>query len=220
MRGINKIMYKFPLGIFSFVIIIFLFSACASGSNQVSPVEDENTIEPVVNLAEVNKYSKYLVDINSYSTNGAFYQKKYEKEIISIIASLTENYEMEISKNSAGFYFDKKSNIKNRLYLGFDFKVVKDNNLDYGRYSTSLIKENVAVVMNEVFRFSRILNEKEVAGLVIGFKWQDGRSNSLVNIWIKKEDMILARESKITINEMYQRSTITNSEGKIILLPI
>lgn len=220
MRGINKIMYKFFFGICSFVITIFIFSACASGSSQVSSLEHENTIEPVINLVEVNKYSIYLVDINSYSTNGSFYQKKHEKEIISIVASLIENYEMEISKNSAGFYFDKKSNIKNRLYLGFDFEVVKDNNLDYGRYSTSLIKENVVVIMNEVFRFSRILNEKEVAGLVIGFKWQDGRSNSLVNIWIKKEDMILARESKITINEMYQRSTITNCEGKIILLPI
>lgn len=220
MRGINKIMYKFSFCIFSFVIIIFLFSACASGKNQVSLDDYEDKIEPVTDLVEVNKYSIYLVDINSYSTNGAFYQKKHEKEIISIVASLIESYEMEISKHSAGFYFDKKSNIKNRLYLGFDFEVVKDNNLDYGRYSTSLIKENVAVVMNEVFRFSRILNEKEVAGLVIGFKWQDGRSNSLVNIWIKKEDMILARESKITINEMYQRSTITNSEGKIILLPI
>ncbi len=218
MQSLNKIMHKFSFGIFFFVVIIF--SACASGSNQVNSLEHENIIEPVINLVEVNKYSEYFVDINSYSTNGDFYQKKYEKEIISIVASLIENHEMEIFKNSAGFYFDKKANIRNRLYLGFDFETVKDNNLDYGRYSTFLIKENVAVIMDEVFRLSRILNEEEVAGLVIGFKWQDGRSNSLVNIWIKKEDMILARELKITINEMYQRSTITNNEGKIILLPI
>lgn len=213
-------MYKFFFSVLSFVIIIFVFSACASGSNQVSTGEYENVIEPVIEAVEINKYSVYLVDINSYSTNGAFYQKKYEKEIISIIASLIENNELEISKNSAGFYFDKKSNIRNKLYLGFDFEVVKDNNLDYGRFSTSLIKENVAIVMNEVFRYSRISNEEEVAGLVIGFKWREGRFSRLLNIWIKKEDMILARESKITINEMYQRSTITNSEGKIILLPI
>lgn len=214
-------MFKFPSGVLSFIIIIFIFSACASGSSQVNIGEDHNVSKGVIESGEVkNKYSIYLVDINSYTTNGGFYQKKYEKEIISIIASLTENYELEIFKNSAGFYFDKKANIKNRLYLGFDFGIVKDNNFDYGRFSTSLIKENVAVIMNEVFRYSRIFNEAEIAGLVIGFKWEEGRMNRQVNIWIKKEDMILARESKITINEMYQRSTITNSEGKIILLPI
>jgi hypothetical protein len=202
--------------IISFLMVLSLFSSCASGENQV---RDDDIIVPVKE-EEKERLSSYLVDINSYSTNGAYYQKKYEREIISVIVSLTENYEFDIARRSTGFYFDKKSNITDRLYLGFDVEVLKDNNLDYGRYATSLIKEHIPVIMSGFLRYSSLFKEREIAGLVIGFKWKEGSLNRQVNIWIKKEDMFLARESKITINEMYQRSSITNSEGKIILLPI
>lgn len=198
------------------VMILLIFTSCASGENQI---KDDNISGPV-KVETKEELSAYLVDIRSYSTNGSYYQKKYEKEIISVLSSLMENYEFDISRRSAGFYFDKKSNRTDRLYLGFDVEVIKDNNLDYGRFSTSLIKENVPAVMNEFLRYDRIFNEREIAGLVIGFKWKEGSLNRQVNIWIKKEDMFLAGKSKITINEMYQRSTITNTEGKIILLPI
>ena len=200
----------------SFLMILYVFSSCASGGNQV---KHDNHSTPVT--AEVKeRYSDYLVNINSYSTNGAYYQKKYERDIISVITSLTENYEFDILRRSAGFYFDKKSNRTDRLYLGFDMTVLKENNLDYGRFATSLLKENVPVIMGEFLKYNRVFDEREIAGLVIGFKWEEGRLSRQVNIWIQKEDMLLAKESKITINEMYQRSTITNSEGKIILLPI
>ena len=200
----------------SFLMVLSVFSSCASGENQIK----DDVKSDSVNEEVKDSYSFYLVDIKSYSTNGAYYQKKYQKEIISVIVSLTENYEFDISRRSAGFYFDKKSNRTDRLYLGFDIEVLKDNNLDYGRFATSLIKDNVPVIMGEFLKYKRIFNERELAGLVIGFKWKEGPLKQQVNIWIKKEDMLLARESKITINEMYQRSTITNTEGKIILLPI
>lgn len=205
----------------SVFILLMVFASCASGSGQVTASDDKPFRDAAAVSAETkNKYSDYLVDINSYSTNGAYYQNKYENFILSVISALTEKHEFDISKKSTGFYFDKRSNRTDRLYFGFDVEVVKDNSLDYGRFSTQLIKENVESVLSEIFRYERMLNEKEIAGLVIGFKWRDGRVNQQVNIWIKKEDMVLARQAKITINEMYQRSTITNSEGKIILLPI
>ena len=197
-----------------------VFTSCASGSGQISSTDRPFTETSVTSLEVKNKYSEYLVDLNTYSTNGAYYQNKYENFILSIIASLTEKHEFDVSKKSTGFYFDKRSNRTDRLYFGFDVEVVKDNNLDYGRFSTQVIKENVETVLSEIFRYEQMLKEKEIAGLVIGFKWREGRISRQVNIWIKKEDMILAREAKITVNEMYQRSTITNSEGKIILLPI
>jgi len=201
-------------------MVLVVFSSCASGSGQISTTDKPLTETPVISLEVKNKYSEYLVDINTYSTNGAYYQNKYENFILSVIAVLTEKHEFDISKKSTGFYFDKRSNRTDRLYFGFDVDVVKDNGLNYGRFSTQVIKENVETVLSEIFRYERMLNEQEIAGLVIGFKWREGRINQQVNIWIKKEDMLLARQAKITVNEMYQRSTITNSEGKIILLPI
>lgn len=205
----------------SVIILLAVFSSCASGSGQVTTADDKPYSDTSLVSAEAkNRYSVYLVDISSYSTNGAYYQKKYESFILSVVAALTEKQDFDISKKSAGFYFDKRSNRTDRLYFGFDVEVVKDNSLDYGRFSTQVIKENVETVLSEIFRYERMLDEKEIAGLVLGFKWRDGRINQQVNIWIKKEDMVLARQAKITINEMYQRSTITNSEGKIILLPI
>jgi hypothetical protein len=205
----------------SVFILLSVFTSCASGSGRTTASDDKPFENVSVNSAEAkNKYSEYLVDIKTYSTNGAYYQNKYENFILSVIAVLTEKHEFDISKKSTGFYFDKRSNRTDRLYFGFDVEVVKDNNLDYGRFSTQVIKENVETVLSEIFRYERMLNEQEIAGLVIGFKWREGRINQQVNIWIKKEDMLLARQAKITVNEMYQRSTITNSEGKIILLPI
>ncbi len=202
-------------------ILMVIFTSCASGSGQISASDDKPFENVRVNTAEAkSKYSEYLVNINTYTTNGAYYQNKYENFILSVIAMLTEKHEFDISKKSTGFYFDKRSNRTDRLYFGFDVEIVKDSNLDYGRFSTQLIKENVETVISEISRYERMLNEQEIAGLVIGFKWREGRINQQVNIWIKKEDMVLAREAKITVNEMYQRSTITNSEGKIILLPI
>jgi len=217
----NKNYFKSVFISMSVIILLAVFSSCASGSGQATASDDKPSSDTSIVSTELkNRYSAYLVDISSYSTNGAYYQKKYEYFILSVVAALTEKQEFDIYKKSAGFYFDKRSNRTDRLYFGFDVEVVKDSSLDYGRFSTLIIKENVETVIDEVFRYERMLDEKEIAGLVIGFKWKEGRINQQVNIWIRKEDMVLARQAKITINEMYQRSTITNSEGKIILLPI
>jgi hypothetical protein len=71
-----------------------------------------------------------------------------------------------------------------------------------------------------MYKYQAILSENEIVGVVIGFKWLEGNSPQQVNIWIKKDDLHLFYQGKFTLNEMYQRSTITNTIGKIILLPI
>jgi hypothetical protein len=169
---------------------------------------------------ENRNYQDYLVNIKSYSTNGAYYQKKYEKILLSMAMEITEGQDLEVSKESMGFYFDKKSNRTDRLFLGVDINTVREGKLDYGRFSVKLIKENVGGLIEVMYRYRAILGEKEVVGIVIGFRWTENKGNEQVNIWIMKEDIQLFIEGKITQNEMYQRSTITNSTGKIILLPI
>jgi len=107
-----------------------------------------------------------------------------------------------------------------RLFFGVDINTVKETSLDYGRFSVMLIKENVSGIVDLMYKYKAILSEEEIVGIVIGFKWQENGSGQQVNIWIKKDDLRLFYDSKITLNEMYQRSTVTNTVGKIILLPI
>jgi len=166
------------------------------------------------------KYEDYLVDINSYSTNGAYYQKKYKKDIIGLARDMAEQQDMDISIGSVGFYYDKKSNRPDRLFFGFDIVVNNENRLNYSRFSVKLIKEYVADIADEIYKYSFVRSEKEVVGIVIGFKWRDGSIDQQVNIWIKKEDVALFVEERLTANEMFQRGSITNSRGRIILLPI
>jgi hypothetical protein len=166
------------------------------------------------------RYEDYLVDINSYSTNGSYYQNKYKKEIISIAKNITEKQDIDISKGSMGFYFDKKSKRTDRLFFGIDIIVNKDSNLEYSRFSVKLIKENVADIIDEIYKFKFVPSENEVVGVVIGFRWNDAGTNQQVNIWIKKEDIALFLEERLTENEMFQRGTITNSAGRVILLPL
>lgn len=207
--------------------IVISAAACASageikgsaeGTNQ-GDGKNGNETAFVVKKDSV-KYEDYLVNINSYSTNGGYYQNKYKKDIISIAKDITEKEDVDVSKGSMGFYFDKKSKRTDRLFFGFDIVVNKDNALDYSRFSVKLIKENVTGIIEEIYRYKFVPSENEVVGVVIGFKWSDAGTNQQVNIWIKKEDIALFLEERLTANEMFQRGTITNSAGRVILLPL
>lgn len=224
MSFINPLRISF----YSFLLIIAISAAaCASagdikGSSE-SSADNSTTVNGASDAAvkkEGVNYGEYLVDIKSYSTNGGYYQNKYIKDIITITKDIIENQDIDISKGSVGFYYDKKSRRTDRLFFGFDILVNKDNNLDYSRFSVKLIKENVTGIIDEIFNYKFISSENEVVGLVIGFRWNDGNANQQVNIWIKKEDIALFLEERLTANEMFQRGTITNSTGRVILLPL
>ena len=218
-----------------FFLLLINFAACAfgqvedntakgngktlftdNGSGKVVKNNDVNT----VNQSGGKKYSDLLVDIKSYSTNGSYYQNKYENQLLAMAGEIIEGQDLDISKESIGFYYDKRSARTDRLFFGVDINTVRDGSLDYGRFSVKLIKENVSGIVDLIYKYKSLLNENEIVGIVIGFKWTENGSPQQVNIWIKKEDLHLFYETKITLNEMYQRSTITNSTGKIILLPI
>ncbi|MCL2155349.1 MAG: hypothetical protein FWH53_06765 [Leptospirales bacterium] len=227
---INKINLFKIFGFVFFLMMIINVSACASG--QAAAESNNKTVGPLFSYNNTNsnagsgkisgsdKYKELLVDIREYSTNGGYYQKKYEKNLLSIAGEIVEDQDLDVSKKSVGFYYDKISEIKDRLFLGLDIDVEKENNLDYGKFSVNIIKENVNGIIDLMYKYNFILSENEIVGIVIGFKWKEGKNSQLVNIWMNKEDIKLFYNRKITINELYQRSTITNSTGKIILLPI
>lgn len=216
---------RFRISFYTFLVLIMVSAvSCAStvetdGGGTAGDGKKENDTTVVVKKNAV-KYEDYLVDINSYSTNGGYYQNKYKKEIISIAKDISEKQDIDISKGSMGFYFDKKSKRTDRLFFGFDIVVNKDNNLEYSRFSVKLIKENVADIIDEIYKYKFVPSENEVVGVVIGFRWNDAGTNQQVNIWIKKEDISLFLEERLTANEMFQRGTITNSAGRVILLPL
>ncbi|HOP28947.1 MAG TPA: hypothetical protein PKZ64_05215 [Spirochaetota bacterium] len=216
------------ISFYSFLItIVISAAACASAVEMNGSADGSNRGEgkggngnAVVVKKDAVKYEDFLVDINSYSTNGGFYQNKYKKDIISIAKDITENQDIDVSKGSMGFYFDKKSKRTDRLFFGFDIIINKDNNLEYSRFSVKLIQENVTGIIDEIYKYKFVTSENEVVGVVIGFKWMDAGTNQQVNIWIKKEDIALFLNERLTANEMFQRGTITNSAGRVILLPL
>jgi len=209
------------------LVMLINAAACASGQAENSsakgngtPLFSDNGNGNSVKNSDINKYSSFLVNIKSYSTNGSYYQNKYEKQLLSMAGEIIEGQDLDVSRESIGFYYDKRSARTDRLFFGVDINTVKENNLDYGRFSVKLIRENVSGIIDLMYKYKSILNENEIVGVVIGFKWTEDGNAQQVNIWIKKDDLRLFYEGKITLNEMYQRSTMTNTIGKIILLPI
>jgi len=213
-----------------FLALIMNISACATSKTVAESNKTEGPLfvynhadsnnTKSVKPGDVNKYKDLLVDIRAYSTNGAYYQKKYEKNLLSMAGEIVEDQDLEVAKGSVGFYYDKISERRDRLFLGLDINIEKDNALDYGAFSVSIIKENVNGIIDLMYKYNSILSENEIAGIVIGFKWKDGKNSQQTNIWMNKGDIGLFYNRGITINELYQRSTTTNSSGKIILLPI
>jgi len=211
--------------VFLFLLLINA-AACASGQTADDSVKGngkqiiKNNGGDIIKTGDVKKYSDLLVDIKSYSTNGSYYQNKYEKQLLSMAGEIIDGQDLEVAKESIGFYYDKRSARTDRLFFGVDINTVRESSLDYGRFSVKLIKENVSGIVDLMYKYKAILNENEIVGIVIGFKWSENGNPQQVNIWMKKDDLQLFYEGKITLNEMYQRSTITNTIGKIILLPI
>jgi len=203
-----------------FIIIFILFlSTCGSRSVKDSDRQREVREKAILNQYSQEKNEKYadlLVDIQRYTTNGAAFQERYHKYLIGIAGDITENKGMTIGKGSIGFYFDKKSSDRDRLYLGLDILAGDISNKQYDRVALALIHEYMESIMETMNSCKTIFGEKEVVGMVIGFKWKGGDSDEQVNIWIQKEDVLKYEINQLTFDELVQRSTVTNTAGKII----
>lgn len=170
---------------------------------------------------KIKTYEDRLVDLDTYTTDGKQYHQKYKKHLIGIAQFLAEKKKLPAVKNSIGFYFDKKANIRSRLYLGVDIRISVNEFIkgrSYNDGAVIILKRHLKNVLYVLFSCRTIFSEKEVVGVVIGFYWSRGSVNEMINIWIDEKDVILYEKGMITMKEILERNVITDTKGKIIRL--
>jgi len=157
--------------------------------------------------------SKFLVNPDKYTTDGGMYQKKYRSNLISIIDRIKNS--MNIGEESVGFYYDKKANNKQRLYVGIDILMEDVAGADYGMRAKTVIYNNLVPVMESINAQKVIFKEERIAGMVVNFKWKGGEQ---VNIWVNAADVERYLSRGMTLDEVVHRSELTDGQGKMIIL--
>jgi hypothetical protein len=205
------------LRLFIVLIMSLLFTMCATA-------QPKSVSYDVLQYSDAGSgYEKYLVVFDSYTTNGSIYHKKYLDYLYGIAKIFTDEKKAMVSEKSIGFYFDKKENRKDKLFLGVDLiaddKSI-DKGMDYDKNVRSVLKQFLKDAMSVLGSCTAILKENEVQGVVIGFIWNRNGVRELVNIWIPKEELNLFYTDSLTLNELVIRSTVTNTNGKIIRMSL
>lgn len=163
-------------------------------------------------------YEKYLVKIVQYTTDGKVYHEKYLSHLLGIARMASEKYKLSVMQNSIGFYHDKKSKDATKLYLGVDFIVEAKEGYPYGAMVEHLLKKHLSDFLFITQSCQSIFDEPDIAGSVIGMRWDDGARGNMFNFWIEKKDAELFEKNRITLAELIERNTITNASGQIIRL--
>jgi hypothetical protein len=171
---------------------------------------------------ETNKgrYADLLVDVSGYTTSGGEFHQKYYKYLIGIAGDIVEKKKLAVEKGTIGFYFDKKSGDREKLYLGVDINTQANYEQSYDTVAVTLIRRNLKDVVQTINSCRSIFGESSIIGMVIGWKWNSGATREHVSVWIVKGDFIRYEDGMITFDELVQRSTITNSAGRVIRLPL
>jgi hypothetical protein len=166
------------------------------------------------------KYADLLVDPALYTTSGAVFQKKYYRLLIGVAAEFVEKMMLSVQKGSIGFYYDKRSGDRERLYLGLDLAEKGADGRSFDAVAADIIMKHLTDIVKALNSCRSIFNEKGVAGAVIGWIWTSGNGTEHLSVWIAKEDLIRFEEGMITFNELVQRSSITNTAGRVIRLQL
>ena len=204
----------------SMLLASILFAAALSCA---SAQQGEGQYDVLTYSAGSSEYEKYLVSVDSYTTNGGVYHRKYTDYLHGIAKILLTEKKMTVAEQSIGFYYDKKENRKDKLFLGVDVRIpdaavrpaeTYENN---ARALTGVFLRDVMGVLHSC---RTVLSENEVKGVVIGLGWQRGGAKELINVWITKEDLALFYAGSLTISELVVRGTVTNTEGRIIRLTL
>jgi hypothetical protein len=212
------------LSITSAILTILFLSTCGlksikTGSGTTDKKREDKILKQY-SKEQDNKYKNLIVDIKKYTTNGAVYQEKYYKLLIGVAVDIVDNKKLEIVRGSIGFYYDRKSQHRNRLYLGLDIDTgITDDNA-YGRVAVELLKKYIREISDTVNSCRSIFEEEEIVGMVIGFKWRSYTRAEQVNIWINEDDIIRFEKRNLTLDGLIQKSTITNTYGNIIRLQL
>lgn len=167
-----------------------------------------------------DKYAELLVAVQNYTTSGAEYHKKFYKYLIGIAGDIVEKKKLSIEKGSVGFYYDKKSGDRSKLYLGLDIKTEVYYDQPYDTVAVNLIRKNLKDVIQTINSCRSIFSEKEIVGMVLGWRWNAKTAREHVSVWIYKEDFIRFEDGMITFDELVHRSTIANTIGRVIKLPL
>jgi hypothetical protein len=165
-------------------------------------------------------YAHLLVDVARYTTNGAFYHEKYRRLLIGLAGELVEGRELSIVPGSIGFYFDKNSREQSNLYLGLDIDAGASARESYNEAASYFMRRGLREIIQVVRACSSVFAEKEVVGMVIGWRWTSRGLQEQINIWMNEDDVLRFEEKRLTYEELVQRSVITNTEGKIIRVPV
>ncbi|MGL4370496.1 MAG: hypothetical protein ACRCUT_12615, partial [Spirochaetota bacterium] len=84
-----------------FMVIVL----CASFLMCASAAPENGRYNVLKYTSGASGYEKYLVTIESYTTNGSVYQKKYTDYLYGVARILTEETKMSVVERSIGFYY-------------------------------------------------------------------------------------------------------------------
>lgn len=209
---------KNNIHVVSLVLLVVFCTTCGSTSIRDREKQDKARETEILKqyTDEVRDvYGEYLVDIKKYTTRGSHFQEKYSRFLIAIVRDVVENKKLTVKKGTVGFYYDKKSRKRKLLYFGFDIYMGDINNTRYSDVALELIKNNLKDIMATINSARSMFSEAEVVGMVIGFSWNSPSVTEQVNLWVSKNDVISFEDSRLTLDEVIQRSTVTNTAGKI-----
>ena len=190
-----------------------LFSTCGLTT------EREQVILVQYNESTREKYADLLVGNDQYTTTGIEYHQKFYKHLIGIATDIVEKKKLVLEKASVGFYYDRVSKDRRKLYLGLDIAAGGEFSQSYEAVAISLIRKDLKEIMQTVNSCRSVYGEHEIVGMVIGWRWKSAGRPEQMNVWILKNDVISFEDGSITFDELLQRSTFTNTAIRVIRLP-
>ncbi|HOD16370.1 MAG TPA: hypothetical protein PLA65_02810 [Spirochaetota bacterium] len=190
-----------------------LFSTCGLTT------EREQNILAQYSDRNRDKYADLLVEEPRYTTTGVEYHRKYYRHLIGIAGDIVDNKKLQVEKASVGFYYDRISGERRKLYLGLDIAASGAFSQPYEAVAVSLIRKDLKEIVQTVNSCRSIFDEAEVVGMVIGWRWTAAGAGERVNVWILESDLLKFEDGMLTFDELVQRSTITSTIGRVIRLP-
>ncbi len=200
--------------VFLMHLAVLFFATCALTTEREQKILDYYTDQ------NKEKYADLLVDTRRYTTSATEYHNKFLRYLIGIAGDVVEKKKLAIDKGSIGFYFDKKSGDRNKLYLGLDIDTKRNFDQPFENVAVTLVRRNLRDVVQTINSCRSIFSEDNIAGMVIGWKWTSRGGSEHVSVWILKEDFIKFEDNMITFDELVQRSFVTNTAGRVIKLPL
>ncbi len=200
--------------VFLLHLAVLLFATCALTTEREQKILD--------NYSDRNreKYADLLVDTQRYTTAATEYHNRFLRYLIGIAGDIVEKKSLAVEKGSIGFYYDKKSGDRNKLYLGLDIDTNGKFDQPFENVAVSLIRRNLRDLVQTINSCRSIFSEDPIVGMVIGWKWTAKGGREHVSVWILKDDFIRFEDGMITFDELVQRSFVTNTMGRVIKLPL